>query len=91
MNKGVLDTDTLSEIMKGMNDVVAAKATAYAREHERLTTTSVSVAEIIFGLRRKGREEKLTEFEASLREWEIPPFDDAAARRRGSKSGQNQG
>jgi tRNA(fMet)-specific endonuclease VapC len=69
--------------MKGRNDVVAAKATAYAREHERLTTSSVSVAEVVFGLRRKGREEKLAEFEASLKEWEILPFDDAAARQAG--------
>lgn len=58
MIKGVLDTDTLSEIMKGKNDVVAAKAIAYAGEHERLTICSVSVAEVVFGLRRKGREKR---------------------------------
>jgi tRNA(fMet)-specific endonuclease VapC len=83
MIKGVLDTDTLSEIMKGRNEVVAAKASAYAREHERLTTSAVSVAEVVFGLRRKERERKLAEFEAALKEWEILPYDDAAARQAG--------
>jgi len=83
MISAVLDTDTLSEIMKGHDEVVASKAAAYTREHERLTTSAVSVAEVVFGLRRKGRERKLAEFEASLKEWEILPYDGAAARQAG--------
>ncbi|HKY35343.1 MAG TPA: PIN domain-containing protein [Polyangiaceae bacterium] len=83
MNKGVLDTDTLSEIMKGKHSGVSAKAAAYVREHERLTISSVSVAEVVFGLRRKGREEMLAGFEESLKEWDVLPFDDAAARTAG--------
>lgn len=43
----------------------------------------MSVAEVVFGLRRKGREKRLAEFEASLKEWEVLPFDDVAARQAG--------
>ena len=55
MSKRVLDTDVLSEIIKGKNEAVTAKAQAYLAEHGRFTTTAVSVAEIVYGLRRVGR------------------------------------
>jgi predicted nucleic acid-binding protein len=50
-----LDTDTLSEIIKGKNATITAKASAYVSAHGRLTTSTVSVAEIVHGLRRMGR------------------------------------
>jgi tRNA(fMet)-specific endonuclease VapC len=80
MSKRLLDTDILSEIIKGRNVHVAAKATAYLVDHGRFTTSSVSVAEIVFGFRRMGRDDRVTQFEASLSTVDVLPFDDAAGR-----------
>lgn len=66
MNKCLLDTDILSEIIKGRDLVVAAKAHAYLAQLGRFTTSAVSVAEIIYGFRRIGREDRVAQFEASL-------------------------
>lgn len=80
MAKVLLDTDILSEILKGKNAAVAAKASAYLAQHGRLTTSAVTVAEIVYGLRRVGREDRVALFEASLAGAEVLPFDDGAAR-----------
>jgi tRNA(fMet)-specific endonuclease VapC len=79
MNKCLLDTDILSEIIKGRDPVVAAKARTYLGQLGRLTTSSVTVAEIIYGFRRIGREDRISQFEASLTNAEVLPFDVAAA------------
>jgi len=67
MTRCLLDTDILSEIIKGRNPVIATKAAAYLNTHGRLTTSSVSVAEIVYGFRRMGRDDRVTQFEASLK------------------------
>jgi predicted nucleic acid-binding protein len=83
MNRRLLDTDILSEIIKGRDLVVAAKARAYLTQLGRFTTSAVSVAEIIYGFRRIGREDRVSQFEASLTNAEVLPFDAAAARQAG--------
>lgn len=80
MTKVLLDTDILSEILKGKNAVVAKRAAEYLAAHGRFTTSAVSVAEIVFGLHRVGREDRVALFESSLVTAEVLPFDDAAAR-----------
>jgi tRNA(fMet)-specific endonuclease VapC len=54
MGKVLLDTDILSEYLKGHDRAVADRAAEYAREHARFTFTSVTVHEIAFGLEFKG-------------------------------------
>ena len=54
MAKVLLDTDILSEYLKGHDRAVARHAADYARDHERFTFTSVTVHEIVFGLELKG-------------------------------------
>ncbi len=54
MVKVLLDTDILSEYLKGHDKVVADRAADYAREHGRFTFTSVTVHGIAFGLEFKG-------------------------------------
>jgi predicted nucleic acid-binding protein len=66
MSRRLLDTDILSEIIKGKNTAVAARATAYLAEQRRFTTSAVSVAEIVYGFRRMGRDDRVTQFEASM-------------------------
>ena len=50
MDKVLLDTDILSEYLKGHDHNVARQAAEYAREHGAITFTSVTVYEIVFGL-----------------------------------------
>jgi predicted nucleic acid-binding protein len=80
MSRCLLDTDILSEIIKGKNATIAARAMAYIAEQGRFTTSAVSVAEIVYGFRRMGREDRVAQFEASLDTAEVLPLDDAAAR-----------
>lgn len=54
MSKVRLDTDILSEYLKGHDQVVARHAAAYASLHGAFTFTSVTVHEIVFGLEFKG-------------------------------------
>jgi predicted nucleic acid-binding protein len=53
MEKVLLDTDILSEYLKGHDRNVAHHAADYAREHGVFTFTSVTVHEIVFGLEVK--------------------------------------
>jgi len=76
MSKVLLDTD----ILKGKSAVVTARAGAYLAQQGCFTTSAVSVAEIVYGLRRVGRDDRVAQFEASLAPAEVLPLDDAAAR-----------
>jgi len=51
--KSILDTDILSEYLKGYDTVVVASAARYATEHGFFTFTSVTVHEIVYGLELK--------------------------------------
>ena len=44
MNKALLDTDTLSEIGKGINPTIAAHATTYRRAFGYYTLSATSIA-----------------------------------------------
>jgi len=83
MSRCLLDTDILSEIIKGRDPLVAAKARTYLGQLGRFTTSAVSVAEIIYGFRRIGREDRVSQFEESLTNVEVLTFDAAAARHAG--------
>ena len=50
----ILDTDILSEYLKGIAQNVVRSGRAYAEQHRRFTFTSVTVYEIIRGLEEKG-------------------------------------
>ena len=47
MSKSLLDTDVLSEIIKGKNAAIVTKANLYLAERGLFTTSAVSVTEII--------------------------------------------
>jgi predicted nucleic acid-binding protein len=51
--KVILDTDILSEYLKGYNSAVAGRAVAYAKEHGVFSFTSIAVFEIVYGLQLK--------------------------------------
>ncbi|HTW68081.1 MAG TPA: PIN domain-containing protein [Bryobacteraceae bacterium] len=59
MSKALLDTDILSEYLKGHDRIVTRHAADYARQHGVFTFTSVTVHEIAYGLELKGAEAQL--------------------------------
>jgi predicted nucleic acid-binding protein len=94
MVKVLLDTDILSEYLKGHDKVVADRAAEYARENAKFTFTRVTVHEITFGLEFKGASRQLQKALAWLNQNEqvTPTADDyleaalirAAARKQGA-------
>src|ERR1039457_3164605 len=59
MAKALLDTDILSEYLKGHDQTVATHAARYARKHTVFTFTSVTVYEIVYGLELKAASSQL--------------------------------
>jgi predicted nucleic acid-binding protein len=70
MRKALLDTDILSEISKGFDRTVLERASDYLNEHDRLTFTSISVYEVLYGLRAKPAPKQAERFLALLAEHE---------------------
>jgi len=74
--KAILDTDILSEYLKGHNAAVAGRAAAYAKDHGVFTFTSVTVYEIVYGLELKGASVQLKKVMTWLKQnEEITPID----------------
>jgi predicted nucleic acid-binding protein len=96
MEKALLDTDILSEYLKGHDRNVALQAANYAREHGLFTFTSVTLYEIAFGLEVKNAAAQLQRALAWLNQNEqiTPTASDyleaakikAAVRRQGSNA-----
>jgi predicted nucleic acid-binding protein len=59
MVKCILDTDILSEYLKGNDPNVIRHAARYAKEHDIFTFTSVTVYEIVYGLELKSASSQL--------------------------------
>src|SRR4051812_49208281 len=59
MGKRLLDTDILSEYLKGHNQAVVERAALYTQEYGIFTFTSVTVYEIVYGLELKGASRQL--------------------------------
>lgn len=75
MDKALLDTDHLSEYLKGKNPLLGAKAAAYRKLHGRLTVSVVTVLEVVKGLRQAGREDALERFVGQLPTLEVITLD----------------
>lgn len=88
MNKGLLDTDTLSEIGKGVNPTVAAHATTYRRAFGFYTLSAISVMEITRGFQRTNSTRRLQSFLASIAGQEVIAFDQADAELAGRIAGE---
>jgi tRNA(fMet)-specific endonuclease VapC len=95
MQRVILDTDILSEILKRKNPIISSNAEKYASIHQRFTFTAVSVHEIIYGLESKGAAQQLKEARIAFAANDIivPTLDDyetagivrGQARRRGQQ------
>jgi tRNA(fMet)-specific endonuclease VapC len=74
----LLDSDILSDIIKGINPNVVAKARAYGQQFGLLDFTSSSVLEILHGLYHKGAPAKIQRAEAlfAMNNEVVPDRDD---------------
>jgi len=79
MNKVLLDTDILSDILKGKNPIVMKRAAEYLAVEGRYTTSVLSVMEVVRGFHRIGAVDRANQFVSFLSEVEILPFDTESA------------
>lgn len=75
MTRALLDTDILSEILKGKNPQVLARADEYRATHRRMTTSAVTVMEVVKGLHKLGQSRRQAEFLAAIAGEEVLPLD----------------
>lgn len=73
----VLDTDTLSEILKQKNAVVATHAAAYLTAHGQFAFSALTRYEILRGLKHRGLAATLARFETFCVHSLVLPIDDA--------------
>ncbi len=87
MNKALLDTDTFSEITKGVDQTVAAHARAYRAVFERYTISAVTFMEIVRGYQKKQAISQVQSFLAAMASEEVLPLDQATAELAGRIAG----
>ena len=74
MAKSLLDTDIFSEILKGVDAMVAQRATDYRAMYGYYTMTSITVMEMIKGLHKVHREERIQQLLQSPTRVEVLPL-----------------
>jgi tRNA(fMet)-specific endonuclease VapC len=79
MDRALLDTDILSEILKGIDPHVVAKATAYRALFGHYTISVVTVMEVVKGLHKLRREERIQHFLAGLLTEEVLTLDERSS------------
>ena len=77
MVPALLDTDTLSEIIKLRNVVVVRRALAYTRQVGLLTFSAFTRYEVLRGYKRRGASTQLARFHVFCDESEVFPVTDA--------------
>jgi predicted nucleic acid-binding protein len=87
LNKALLDTDILSEILRGIDANVVRNATAYHAVFGRYTISTITVMEVVQGFQRKQSLRRLLAFLTSIAAEEILPFDQVAAELAGRIAG----
>jgi tRNA(fMet)-specific endonuclease VapC len=79
--RSLLDTDTLSQVIKGRNVLAASNATAYLALYGRFTFSLITRFEILRGLKAKRATAQLAAFELRCRKSEVLPITDAIVER----------
>ena len=66
MQRSLLDTDIFSEILRGQNHDICSKADAYLDVFGHLTTSAITITEMVDGLTRMQREDRIATLLAEL-------------------------
>jgi tRNA(fMet)-specific endonuclease VapC len=77
--KSLIDTDIFSEIRKGKNTQIIARAIAYKALFKRYTISVITVSEVIKGWRKINRDDRVKEFIQDLEQLEILCLEIASA------------
>ena len=88
MNKVLLDTDTLSEMIKGVDQTVTAHARAYRAVFGRYTISAITFMEVVRGYQKKQATRQLQAFLAAMATEEVLSFDPMAAELAGRIAGE---
>lgn len=78
-NKTLIETDIFSEIRKGKNPQVIAKAIAYKTIFKHYTISVITVSEVIKGWRKLNRNDRIQEFLIDLPQMEILSLEQKSA------------
>jgi len=62
LDKALIDTDIFSEILKGIDSHVVAQAVAYRAILGRYTISTITVLEVVKGLHKIQREDRIEQF-----------------------------
>jgi tRNA(fMet)-specific endonuclease VapC len=81
MDKAILDSDMLSEVLKDKNPQVAQHARQYLSQHGRLAFSAISYYEILRGIMAKQALQQLSTFERTASTAEILSVSIAVLRR----------
>ena len=75
MDAAILDTDMLSEVLKRKNPQILSHARQYLASHHRLTYSSMTIYEIVRGLKATGATRQLSHFHAVINSSDVMPID----------------
>lgn len=75
VEKSLLDTDIISEIIKRANPRIIVKANSYLNQFDKYTLSVITVMEIIEGWHKRKQEQRLQQFLTILTSQEILSFD----------------
>jgi tRNA(fMet)-specific endonuclease VapC len=75
VDKALLDTDILSEVLKGVDPQVVARAASYRAAFGQYTISLVSVVEVVKGFQRRNQEPRLQQFLTGLAAMELLSLD----------------
>ena len=73
----MLDTDVLSEVMRGRNPVVQERSLAYLAEHQCLSFSLITRYEILRGLKAKHATRQILAFDELCRASNVLPLTDS--------------
>jgi predicted nucleic acid-binding protein len=79
MRRALLDTDILSELLKGKNETVRQRAATYQAQVGRFAISTITVMEVVKGLHRVGREPAIAQFLSGIATLDVVVVDTAVA------------
>jgi tRNA(fMet)-specific endonuclease VapC len=88
VNKALLDTDILSEIIKGIDPVVAHNSAAYYQAFGQFTLSAVTVMEVVQGFQKNQSIRRLQAFVAQIAAEEVIDFNRATGELAGRIAGE---
>ena len=79
MPRSLLDTDIFSEVLKGVDPVVITRATEYRAVFGQYIISTITVMEVVKGLHKVRREERIRQFLNILATVELLVLDERSA------------